>query len=146
MKTSNVGIDLIKQFEGLKLQSYLCPAKIWTIGYGTTRINGKPVKPGMTCTQEEAEEYLSTDLVPFEATVNSNVKSKLTQNQFDALVCFVYNVGPNNFLGSTLLKKLNANDMFGAADEFLKWNKANGKVLAGLTTRRTNERTLFLTK
>jgi GH24 family phage-related lysozyme (muramidase) len=152
MKTSSVGVELIKQFEGLRLQSYLCPAKIWTVGWGTTLIKGKPFGKGLTITKEQAEEYLADDLVPFEQAVNSLVKVKLTQNQFDALISFVYNVGADidadniaEGLGdSTLLKKLNAGDYKGAADQFLKWDKANGKVMKGLTIRRQAERALFL--
>lgn len=155
MKTSENGKQLIKTSEGLRLQSYPDPATGGlpvTIGFGSTRIKGKPIKLGLTITKEQAEEYLADDLVPFEQAVNSLVKVKLTQNQFDALISFVYNVGADidtdniaEGLGdSTLLKKLNAGDYKGAADQFLKWDKANGKVMKGLTIRRQAERALFL--
>jgi lysozyme len=155
MKTSENGKQLIKTSEGLRLQSYPDPAtggKPWTVGWGTTLIKGKPFGKGLTITKEQAEEYLADDLVPFEQAVNSLVKVKLTQNQFDALISFVYNVGADidadniaEGLGdSTLLKKLNAGDYKGAADQFLKWDKANGKVMKGLTIRRQAERALFL--
>lgn len=141
MKISNKGIDLIKQFEGCKLTAYKCPAGVWTIGYGHTAT----AKQGMTITQAKAIELLRNDLARFEAGVNTYVKVQINQNQFDALVSFSFNVGTGALKTSTLLKKLNAKDFKGAADEFLRWNKSNGKVLAGLTKRREKERELFLT-
>ena len=156
MRTSENGKNLIKQSEGLRLKSYPDPAtggKPYTVGYGTTVINGKPVQLGLTITKEQAEEYLAADLIPFEKDVMSLVKVKLNQNQFDALVSFAYNVGSDidsdtiaEGLGdSTLLKKVNAGLFKEAALEFLKWNKAAGKVLPGLTTRRQAESKLFST-
>lgn len=144
MKTNN--IDLIKDFEGFRSKPYLCAAGVATIGFGSTRyadgtkvtLQDKPI------TRDEAHKLLLDTLVPFENTVNKNVTVGLTQNMFDALVSFVYNVGSGNFVGSTLLKKLNKEDYHGAADQFLRWDKAGGKVLAGLTKRRKAERALFL--
>jgi lysozyme len=143
-KTGAAGKSLIKEFEGFRAMAYLCPANVVTIGYGTTRIRGKAVKLGMQITTEEAELFLEEDLKSFEDTVNQNVKIELSQNQFDALVCFVYNIGAANFKKSTLLKKINANKLIEASEEFLKWNKAGGKTLAGLTRRRKAEQKLFL--
>lgn len=148
MITSENGIRLIKQFEGCRLTAYPDPGTggdPWTIGYGWTHpIDGKPVKPGMTIDQETADRLLKTGLVSYENDVLKLVRVKLTKGQFDALVSFAYNVGSRALSTSTLLKKLNAGDIKGAADEFLRWNKAGGKVLNGLTRRREAERALFL--
>ncbi|HHT1700962.1 TPA: lysozyme [Citrobacter freundii] len=148
MITSENGIRLIKQFEGCRLTAYPDPGTggdPWTIGYGWTHpIDGKPVKPGMTIDQETADRLLKTGLVSYENDVLKLVIVKLTKGQFDALVSFAYNVGSRALSTSTLLKKLNAGDIKGAADEFLRWNKAGGKVLNGLTRRREAERALFL--
>lgn len=145
--TGQKGLDLIKQFEGLRLKAYDDGVGVWTIGYGTIRYpNGVKVKRGDTCTKEQAEQYLKTDLDSFENVINTKVKVPLTQNQFDALACFVYNVGATNFSNSTLLRKLNAKDYSGAADQLLRWNKAGGKVMNGLTRRREAERKLFLSQ
>lgn len=145
-KTLQNGKNLIKEFEGFRSTAYVCPAGVVTVGYGTTRINGNPVELGTKITTDEAEQFLEQDLKGFESAVNQNVIVEITENQFDALVSFVYNVGVGNFKKSTLLKKLNAGKINEAADEFLKWNKAGGKTLAGLTTRRKAERKLFLTE
>lgn len=139
MQTKNK--DLIKEAEGLELKAYLCPAQVWTIGYGHT---GDDVWPGLTITLPEAEALLTSDLERFEGYVNKHVKVALSQNQFDALVSFVYNVGAQAFIDSTLLKKLNAGDYEGAADQFPRWNKSKGRVLNGLVKRRDKERKLFL--
>lgn len=145
MKTSNSGINLIKGFEGLRLKAYDDGVGVWTIGYGTIRyLNGVRVKKGDTCTDAQAEQYLRNDLVTFENAINRLVKVSLTQNQFDALASFTYNLGEANLSSSTLLKKLNSKDYKGAAAEFLKWNKAGGKVLGGLIKRRQAEMKLFL--
>ena len=147
-KTINkIGLKLIAQFEGCYLQAYLCPANVWTIGIGTTIYpNGVKVKKGDKCTLEQAHEYLAHDMIEFEKTVNDSVKVPLSQNQFDALVSLTYNIGSTAFKNSTLLKKLNAKDYAGAADQFLVWNKGGGKVLKGLVRRRDAERALFLKK
>ncbi|WP_210523472.1 lysozyme [Pantoea ananatis] len=140
MQTSNKGMDLIKRFEGLKLEVYRDSVGIPTIGYGHT--NG--VKMGDVITCEQADKYLREDLLVAELTINTNVKVKLTQNQFDALASFVFNLGSGNFVKSTLLKKLNAGDFAAAADEFGKWVNAGGKKLAGLVKRRAAEREVFI--
>lgn len=144
MKTSANGINLICGFEGLRLKAYDDGVGVWTIGYGTTIINGVKVKKGDTCTESQAEQYLRNDLVVFENAINRLVKVPLNQNQFDALASFTYNLGEGNLSKSTLLKKLNAKDYKGAAAEFPKWNKAGGRVLAGLVKRRKAEMELFL--
>ncbi|HAT3689231.1 TPA: lysozyme [Citrobacter freundii] len=148
MQTSEKGIKNIKDFEGCSLTAYPDPGTggaPWTIGYGWTHpVDGKPIKPGMTIKQETADRLLKTGLVSYENDVLKMAKVKLTQGQFDALVSFAYNVGSRALSTSTLLRKLNDGDVNGAADEFLRWNKAGGKVLNGLTRRREAERALFL--
>lgn len=145
MQTSKKGIALIKQFEGCKLTAYQDSVGVWTIGYGWTQpVDGKPIRAGMTIKQETAERLMKTGLVSYESDVSRLVKVGLTQGQFDALVSFTYNLGARSLSTSTLLRKLNAGDYAGAADEFLRWNKAGGKVLNGLTRRREAERALFL--
>ena len=145
-RISKVGIDLIKSFEGCYLKAYKCPAGVWTIGWGTTEsINGVKPHEGMIITQKQADDLLIKNLKSYENTVNKYVTyTKLNQNQFDALVSFTYNCGAGALQKSTLLQKLNKGDVQGAADEFLRWNKANGKTLNGLTRRREAERKLFL--
>lgn len=145
MQTSDKGIALIRQFEGCKLTAYHDSVGVWTIGYGWTQpVDGKPIRAGMTIKQETAERLLKTGLVSYESDVSRMVKVGLTQGQFDALVSFTYNLGARSLSTSTLLRKLNVGDYAGAADEFLRWNKAGGKVLNGLTRRREAERALFL--
>ena len=140
VKINQRGIDLIKSFEGCKLTAYLCPAKVWTIGYGTT----SKIKQGMTITPDQANKLLAQDVAEFEAIVDDLVTSKLNENQFSALVCFVYNCGMPNFERSTLLKKVNLNPNDATIkDEFPKWNKAGGKVLNGLIRRRKVESELY---
>ena len=147
MKTSDNGKKLIKKYEGFSSSTpYLCPAKVPTIGYGATYYpNGKAVTLKDTpITEKQADEMLSFMLVKYENAVSRYVSVPLTQNQFDALVSFCYNVGQSNLLSSTLLKKLNNKDYKGANNEFLKWNKSGGKVLQGLVNRRKDEREVFL--
>lgn len=145
MQTSEKGIALIKQFEGCKLTAYQDSVGVWTIGYGWTQpVDGKPIRAGMTIKQETAERLLKTGLISYESDVSRLVKVGLTQGQFDALVSFTYNLGARSLSTSTLLRKLNAGDYAAAADEFLRWNKAGGKALNGLTRRREAERALFL--
>ncbi|MEN6534626.1 MAG: lysozyme [Bryobacteraceae bacterium] len=138
--TSNPAVELIKQFEGLKLDAYNCPAGVLTIGYGHT---GTDVVCGMKITAEEADRLLRNDLRHFEKRVQQLVTVPLTQGQFDALVSFAFNVGLGALERSTLLRKLNAEDYRGAAEEFGRWTKAAGKELPGLVRRRRAERQLF---
>ena len=144
MKTNDAGVALIKEFEGLRTTAYKDPVGILTIGYGHTTAAGfPPVYAGQKITAGEAESILRADLTKFEGYIASMVTAKLNENQHAALVSLAYNIGPENFRTSTLRKKLNAGDYAGAADEFGRWNKAGGKVLAGLTRRRSAERELF---
>ena len=133
------GLELIKEFEGLRLQAYLCPAKVWTIGYGST---GAHVKPGMVITEAQADKLLRDDLARFERAVAKTCPTA-TDNQFAAMVSLAFNVGEAAFARSTLAKLHNAKAYKGAADDFPKWNKAGGKVLAGLSRRRARERDLY---
>lgn len=146
-KTGPKGLALIKRWEGChkvlrdgRITSYLCPAGVWTIGYGTT----EGVQPGQIITQAQAERLLQRDLAKFEAVVNDAVTVPITQNQFDALVSFTYNCGAKAFRDSTLLKRVNERRSTEAAAQFQRWNKAGGKVLAGLVARRADEANLFL--
>jgi lysozyme len=152
LKTSNKGRQLIKKFEGSgpvingMYQPYLCPANVWTIGWGATKgLDGSAItQKTKPITDEEAEKLLSHHLVHFEDAIKRLVTIPLNQNQFDALVSLVYNIGSGNFTKSTLLRFLNTNDVLGAADQFLVWRKAGGRVMAGLERRRSEERELFL--
>lgn len=141
MQTSEKGLDLIRKYEGLRLAAYVCPGGKLTIGYGHT---GDDVYEGRKIDTEEANELLEHDVERFERAVNEIVTVPMTQGMFDALISFSFNLGAGALKGSTLLKKLNAGDREAAADEFLRWNKAAGKVLAGLSARRKSERELFL--
>ncbi|HGW1316994.1 TPA: lysozyme [Klebsiella pneumoniae] len=143
MKLSQRGIDLIKQFEGYSSKAYPDPATggaPWTIGYGTT----KGVKPGMVITAQQAEKMLRDDVAKFESGVSSLITAPTTQGQFDAMVSLAYNIGLGNFGKSTLLKKHNARCYSCAADQFRVWNRANGKVMNGLTKRRAAEREVYM--
>lgn len=140
-KISQNGINLIKKFEGCELQAYLCPAGVWTIGYGHTA----GVYSGMKITVAKAEAYLKEDLVEFESSVNNLVKVQITQNMFDALVSFAFNLGSGSLKNSTLLVQLNKGNVQKAANEFDKWVYADGQVLPGLVERRAAEKKLFLT-
>ena len=146
MKISQRGLELIKEFEGFSANAYLCSAKIPTIGYGNTFYSdGRKVKLGEQISKTDALELL--ELVAnkdFADKIFPFIEVKVTQNQFDAMVSLAYNIGVGNFLKSTLLKKVNAGDFAGASNEFLRWNKAGGKELLGLTKRREREKQLFL--
>jgi len=133
------GLSLIKSFEGCKLTAYLCPANVWTIGWGRTT----GVKRGQTITQAQADRWLEEEYDAFERQVRASVRVPLTENQLGALVSFAYNVGIGALRSSTLLRLLNAGDYAGAAGQFARWNKAGGRVLRGLTIRRTAEAALF---
>jgi lysozyme len=143
---------IVEASEGLKLQAYLCPAGIPTIAYGHT----SHVALGMSCTPAQASAWLAEDIHSAEALVDQHVTVSLSQNQFDALASLIFNVGPGARGGkdgiitlssgqpSTLLRKLNAGDYGGAADEFPKWCHGGGCILGGLAVRRARERALFL--
>jgi len=145
MKVNKQGIQLVKSFEGCFLNAYLCPAKVWTIGYGSTKYpNKKPVKQGDKITQQEAETLLSDTLDEFSKGVYKLIKSELNDNQFSALVSFAFNLGVGALSKSTLLKKVNANPNDKTIEsEFMKWVSAGGKRLNGLVRRRTAESNLY---
>jgi lysozyme len=145
MKVNNAGIQLIKSFEGCLLNAYLDSVKVPTIGYGATYYqNGTKVKIGDKITQEQANDLLAWHINEFAEKVKPVIKSDLNDNQFSALVSFAFNLGIGNISKSTLLKKANANPSdVSIGAEFLKWNKAGGKVLAGLTRRRKAEYNLY---
>ena len=124
MNIGQKGIDLIKHFEGCELNAYKCPAGVWTIGYGHI----KGVSEGMSITQEQAEQMLLDELKEYENYINELVVVDLSQNQFDALVSWVYNLGPANLKSSTLLKVLNSGDYAGVPDQIERWNKAGNLV------------------
>ena len=142
METSQDGLKLIKKFEGCELKSYQDSVGVWTIGYGHT----KGVEEGQEITQEEAEEMLASELSEYEGYINDMVECDLEQNQFDALVAWVYNLGPTNLRSSTMLKRLNANDLDDVPNQIKRWDKAGGKVLAGLVRRREAEALMFQNK
>ena len=139
MKISERGLALIKEFEGLRLKAYLDSVGVPTIGYGHT----SGVQMGDTCSPEQAEQWLKEDCTDAEDCVNFEVSFALTQNEFDALVSFVFNLGCGNFRKSTLRRKLLDGDHDGAALEFRRWDKAGGQVLDGLIRRRYAESKLF---
>jgi lysozyme len=142
MKTSERGIQLIKQFEGFSPAMYVCPAGKRTVGYGHVVLPGDILSLPMT--EEAAHKLLLKDLERFEFAVNTVVKVPLSQEQFDALVSLVYNIGENALSGSTLLKKLNAGKYREAAAQFDRWVHSNKKKLPGLVKRRAAEKALFL--
>ena len=139
MNVSQNCVELIKHFEGFEDTAYLCPANVWTIGYGRTR----NVKEGDRITEAQAERDLLEELEEFKHQVLHSVKVELTQNELDALTSWTYNLGVGNLKSSTLLKKLNAGNKSEVPAEMIRWNKANGKVLAGLTKRREAEAELW---
>jgi lysozyme len=140
MSVSSNCTAITKQFEGCKLEAYLCPAEKWTIGYGHT---GPEVHQGLKIDQARADQYLLIDIQGAQSTVNNLVAVQLNQNQFDALCDFVFNCGAGNFQQSTLLKLVNEKKFAEAALEFGKWTKGGGKVLPGLVKRRAAEAELF---
>ena len=140
MKIGSKGLELIKHFEGCELEAYKCPGGVWTIGYGHI----KGVQEGMKITEMQAEEMLQSELIEYEGYINDLVEVELNQNQFDAMVSWVYNLGGGNLRASTLLKVLNAGNYAGVPEQMLRWNKAGGKVLEGLTRRRQAEADLFV--
>lgn len=141
------GLAIVKGFEGLELHAYQDSVGVWTIGYGHTAVAGPPdVYAGQSITEAEAEAILRRDLEMFENGVRDLVQVSLNSNQFSALVVFSFNVGLGALADSTLLRKLNAGDYAGAANEFPRWVKAGGRTLAGLVRRREAEKALFLSQ
>ena len=139
MKISQEGLSLIKKFEGCELEAYKCAAGVLTIGYGST----KGVKEGDSITQEEADELLLHEMDEYEGYVKDSVTVDLDQNQFDALVSWVFNLGPSNLKASTMLRVLNSKEFEEVPSQIKRGNKAGGKVLQGLIRRREAEALLF---
>lgn len=140
MKTSQAMKELIARFEGLRLKAYKCPAGIWTIAFGATTFNGKRITEGLVITKEQAYEQLERDLAVFENGVERLVSKPINQDQFDALVSFSFNLGLGSLSRSSVLRKVNADPSDPTIrDSFAMWNKAGGKVLAGLVKRRKAE-------
>jgi lysozyme len=142
MRTGPQGIELIRHFEGCRFDAYLCPAGVWTIGYGHTA----DVKEGDSIDQEAAEAFLIEDLETFEQAVTRLVEVPLTQQQFDALVSWTFNLGAGNLAESTLLRKLNNYQYVEVPEQMMRWVRAGGKVLDGLVRRRAAEAALFQSK
>ena len=148
-KLTYAGAKLIQHFEGClqphggKFKAYKCPANVLTIGWGHTNHHGRQFDAATQWTGEECHQVFIEDMAGFEQAVRRLVTVPLTDHQFDALVSFTYNCGEGNLKKSTLLKRVNAKEFEAAAKEFIKWNKANGKVLSGLTRRRQSESLLF---
>lgn len=143
MQISYNGIAFLKEREGFRKEAYLDTGGVWTIGFGTIKWKGKPVEAGQTISDKEAEIALVEDLAWAQTTVNKLVKVKLTQNMFDALVSFVYNIGETAFAKSTLLRVLNAKQYEKVGPQLERWVYDNGKVIKGLYARRQLERSLF---
>lgn len=142
---SEKGYAIIREFEGFKAEAYLDTGGVWTIGFGTIKYpNGQRVKKGDTCTREQADQWLKNDCKWVDACLDKHVAAKLNQNQFDALASFVYNVGEQAFVKSTMLTLLNQNNFTAAANQFDRWVFDNGKRITGLANRRTKEKALFL--
>lgn len=146
MNIGDRGLDLIRAFEGFRADPYLDAVGVPTIGYGSTyypdgqrvRLTDPPIS------EPEARRLMQATLAEFEDGISAALRVGVTQSQFDALVCWAFNIGVSAAQNSTLMKKLNSGDYFGAADQFLRWNKAGGVVLRGLSRRRAAERELFL--
>lgn len=145
MQTSPEGRKALTDREGVRRKAYRDSVGVLTIGVGHTSAAGAPkVTPGMMISGAECDAIFARDLVKYEATVNAAVKVPISQSAFDALVSLCYNIGQGGFTKSTVVRRLNAGDKRGAADAFLLWTKAGGRVLPGLVTRRKAEREQFL--
>ena len=142
---SDNGYALIRQSEGLRTTAYLDTGGVWTIGYGTIKYpNGQAVKKGDSCTQGQAELWLQNDCEWVDQCLDKYIKVNVTQNQFDALASFVYNVGENAFAKSTMLTLINRGELKVAALQFERWIYDNGVKISGLANRRAKEKALFL--
>ena len=148
MKLDIKGVNLLAQLEGLELKAYKCSANVWTIGLGNTFYeDGSKVKEGDKITKEQAYHLFYLIATKFEKAINLNVKKEISQNQFNSLFCFVYNIGITAFRNSTLLRLVNINPKdANIAKQFLRWNKIAGKESKGLTNRRIIESHLYFTK
>lgn len=144
MKTGDTGLNLIKAYEGLRMTAYYTPTQEWSVGFG----HRSTARHGMSVTEGDAVRLLKEDVKPIETVIEENVRAPLNQNEHDAVVSLIFNIGEENFKRSTVLRKLNAGDKLGAAEAFEKWTKAkvNGELvtLDGLVRRRAAEKSLFL--
>lgn len=146
MKINRAGIELLKRWEGCRLKSYQDSVGVWTVGYGLTSAAGLiKVGPGLSITQQQADDYLVQSLVKYESAVTKALTRAPNENQFSAMVSLCYNIGPGAFAGSSVARHFNAGNLQASADAFRLWNKAGGQVLKGLVNRREDERKLFLT-
>lgn len=141
-RINQAGLNIVKHYEGCELEAYLCPARVWTIGYGHT----EGVRKGMVWTQTKADRQLEEDLRQFEEGIEEMVKVPISLNAFSSLVSLGFNIGLEALRGSTLMRKLNKGELGPASEEFARWNKSGAKILPGLTRRRLAERDLFLRK
>ena len=139
MKISEDGLELIKKFEGCETTAYQDSVGVWTIGFGHT----KGVEEGQTCSIEDAESMLADEMDEYEGYINNMVKVDLQQHEFDALVAWVYNLGPTNLGESTMLKVLNGGQFDRVPDEMNRWTRAGGEILEGLVRRRQAESLMF---
>lgn len=147
MKIPQSALELIKEFEGFRAETYVDSVGEYTIGYGTTgraHVGIEPV-PGMVISERQAEVYLKRAVEKFAKLIRPEITQPMTENEWAAFLSLAYNIGPGAFMKSTLLKRFNEGKKREAADQFLRWNKAGGQTLRGLTRRRHRERTLFLT-
>ncbi len=146
MTINQAGLDLIKEFEGFRAEAYRDPVGIWTIGYGTTAAADVGIAPnaGMKISKADAEMYLARAIDKFSAQIDPKITAPINENERAAFLSLAYNIGPGAFAKSSALRKFNEGDKTGAANAILLWNKAGGKVLAGLVRRRGAERALFL--
>jgi lysozyme len=140
MKCNAAGRDLIKKYESLRLDVYRDVVGLLTVGYG----HRTDLSIGTHITEDSANKLFDSDIAKFEAAVSDMLESEITSNQFSAIVSLAYNVGAAKIAKSTLIRKLNSGDIEGAAEEFLRWDKAGSRAVAGLTRRRKAERLLFL--
>ena len=147
MTINKAGLDLIKEFEGFRASAYQDSVGVWTVGFGTTSAAGVgiTVKPGMRISEAQAETYLSAAINKFAAQIDPLIRQPITENERAAFLSLAYNIGPGAFAKSSALRKFNEGDKRGSADAILLWNKAGGRVMAGLERRREAERALFLT-
>jgi lysozyme len=143
---NDASLNLIKKWEGFRAKAYQDSVGVWTIGYGTTVNAGVGIdpKPGMCITEDQAIGYLDVTVTKFASNVTKVLKKPANANEFGAMVSLAYNIGPGAFSRSSVLRLFNSGNKKEAADAFLLWNKAGGKVLRGLTNRRNDERALFL--
>lgn len=147
MKFSKTAVEMNKGYEGFFPKAYLCPAGIWTVGYGTTFINGRKVTSSDRMTKEEATAYLVMDMQKHldgaAKYIKPEIKAQLNQNQIDAITLFTYNLGVGRFSKTPFLQALNAGDFKNCSEKMLQHNKGGGKVLKGLVRRRAEEKALF---